>query len=88
MLDQNENQCICILGEQAAGKTESARIILHYLTNANVDHDLSETQKSNPHQSTKLIRCKSLASYPKCESPERKSAIKCIRKPEVPTIYI
>lgn len=79
--DFNESQCICLLGEKGSGKTESARIILHFLSNVNLKPKLCAEQCS-----TKLLRCKSLASYPKfefCDSefkPERKRSIKYIRK--------
>lgn len=68
--DQNENQCVCILGENGSGKTESARIILHFLSNVHSNHTLSANKILHNQNSTRLMRCKSLASYPKYESPE------------------
>lgn len=68
--DQNENQCVCILGENGSGKTESARIILHFLSNVHSNHTLSGKQIFHNQNSTRLMRCKSLASYPKYESTD------------------
>lgn len=68
--DQNENQCVCIVGENGSGKTESARIILHFLSNVHSEHTLSGKQIFHNQNSTRLMRCKSLASYPKYESTE------------------
>lgn len=68
--DQNESQCMCILGENGSGKTESARIILHFLSNVHSQHTLSGKKIFHNQNSTRLMRCKSLAAYPKYESPE------------------
>ncbi|XP_055322935.1 unconventional myosin-Ia [Sitodiplosis mosellana] len=84
--DQNENQCVCVLGENGSGKTESARIILHFLSNVHSDHTLSGRKILQNQNSTRLMRCKSLASYPKYESPEavchsgKRDSIKFARK--------
>lgn len=89
LLDQNENQCVCILGENGSGKTESARIILHFLSNVHSDHTLSGKKIFHNQNSTRLMRCKSLASYPKYESPElqsrsgKRDSIKYARKTNV-----
>lgn len=84
LLDQNENQCICVLGEKSSGKTESVRLILHFLTNSNKEYVPSGGTKSNTLSSTAatLMRCKSLASYPSPshELPTtRIGSTKCIR---------
>lgn len=88
--DQNENQCVCILGENGSGKTESARIILHFLSNVHSDHTLSGKKILHNQNSTRLMRCKSLASYPKYELPEatisrsgKRDSIKFARKSHV-----
>ncbi|XP_031619986.1 unconventional myosin-Ia isoform X2 [Contarinia nasturtii] len=85
--DQNENQCMCILGENGSGKTESARIILHFLSNVHSDHTLSGKKILHNQNSTRLMRCKSLASYPKYESlvdgscrSKKRDSIKFARK--------
>lgn len=78
LIDQNEDQCICILGEKGAGKTESLRIILHFLT-----HLKDNNAKRQQDKGTKLTRCKSLASYrdhKNIESPERNPIEKCGRR--------
>lgn len=83
LLDQNENQCICVLGEKCSGKTESVRLILHFLTNLNREN-VPSGSKSNTLSTTAatLMRCKSLASYP---SPSHEmptttiGSTKCIR---------
>lgn len=81
LLDQNENQCICVLGEKSSGKTESVRLILHFLTNSSVENVASKSNQHNTNAAT-LMRCKSLASYP---SPSHElpttiiGSTKCIR---------
>lgn len=91
--DQNENQCVCILGENGSGKTESARIILHFLSNVHSDHTLSGKKILHNKNSTRLMRCKSLATYPKYESPEamcrsaKRDSIKFARKLHVSSFY-
>lgn len=88
--DQNENQCICILGENGSGKTETARIILHFLSNVHSEQTLRSRKIFHNQSSTRLQRCKSLVSYLKYEPsedanfrPEKRSAIKFARKSNV-----
>lgn len=88
--DQNESQCICILGENGSGKTETARIILHFLSNVHSDQTLRSRKIFHNQGSSRLQRCKSLVSYPKYEPhedahcrPEKRSAIKYARKSHV-----
>lgn len=83
LLDQNENQCICVLGEKSSGKTESVRLILHFLTNSSVENEASASQSNTrTTNAATLMRCKSLASYP---SPSHElptttiGSTKCIR---------
>lgn len=90
--DQNENQCICILGENGSGKTETARIILHFLSNVHSEQTLRSRKIFHNQGSARLQRCKSLVSYPKYEPheeahcrPEKRSAIKFARKTNVST---
>lgn len=91
--DQNDNQCICIVGENGSGKTESARIILHFLSNVHSEHTLTGKHIFHNQNSTRLQRCKSLAAYPKYEStetppsrPTRRDSIKNAHKSHVSTI--
>lgn len=91
--DQNENQCICIVGENGSGKTESARIILHFLSNVHSEHTLTGKHIFHNQNSTRLQRCKSLAAYPKYEStdtppsqPTRRDSIKNAHKSHVSII--
>lgn len=89
LIDQNEDQCICILGEKGAGKTESLRIILHFLTHLK---DNNNAKRQQHEKGTKLTRCKSLASYRdhknSYESPDRKPIEKCGRQHGVSSIII
>lgn len=59
--DLNEHQCICILGESSAGKTETSRFIIHFLTHVSKEHKRSAC---NTASGRSLMRCKSLVSYP------------------------
>lgn len=87
--DQNENQCICIVGENGSGKTESARIILHFLSNVHSEHTLTGKHIFHNQNSNGLQRCKSLAAYPKYDSteipsrPARRDSIKNAHKTHV-----
>lgn len=87
LIDQNEDQCICILGEKGSGKTESLRIILHFLT-----HLRESGTRRQQERGTKLTRCKSLASYRDqkngAESPDRKPVGKCLRHQGVSPIQV
>lgn len=75
-----------MLGEKSAGKTESVRLILHFLTNLNKEI-VPSANKTNDHTQNSaaatLMRCKSLASYPSPnhELPDgnRTESTKCIR---------
>lgn len=86
--DQNEDQCMCILGENGSGKTESARIILHFLSNVHGNQYGGRPIFQNQNTS-KLTRCKSLASYPRYDCPdtvcnaEKRNSIKLARKSNV-----
>lgn len=92
--DQNESQCMCILGENGSGKTESARIILHFLSNVHSEQTLRSRKIFHNQNSTRLMRCKSLVSYPRYESPEsncrpeKHSSIKSARKSNVRLIIL
>lgn len=86
--DQNEDQCMCIFGENGSGKTESARIILHFLSNVHAEQ--YNGRRIFPEKNgSKLTRCKSLASYPQYECPEffsqseKRSSMKFVRKSNV-----
>lgn len=71
--DLNEHQCICILGESSAGKTETARFVIHFLTHVNQEQ---RRNICNSAAERNLIRCKSLASYPQdCHDSEIRAAI-------------
>lgn len=87
--DQNENQCICLLGENGSGKTESARIALHFLSNVHLQQSLTNRKLFSRQNTSKLMRCKSLASYPRYDSAEtpchsdKQSSIEYARKTNV-----
>lgn len=61
--DQNEHQCICILGESSAGKTETARMVAHFVSQVSKNRCV---QIKKPAEDINIMRCKSLADYPKC----------------------
>lgn len=87
--DQNEDQCMCILGENGSGKTESARIILHFLSNVHGNQYGGRPLIFQNENTSKLTRCKSLASYPRYDCPdtvcnvEKCNSIKLARKSNV-----
>lgn len=62
--DQNEHQCICVLGESSAGKTETARMVAHFVSQVSKNRYV-QTNKTTP-ENINIMRCKSLADYPKC----------------------
>lgn len=72
-----------MLGEKSSGKTESVRLILHFLTNSNKENVPGSSKAYTLSSTTAtLMRCKSLASYP---SPSHElptttiGSTKCIR---------
>lgn len=73
-----------MLGEKSSGKTESVRLILHFLTNLNKEYVASGSKSTSlSNAAATLMRCKSLASYPSPthESPTtRIGSTKCIRE--------
>lgn len=65
--DQNEHQCVCILGESNAGKTETARMVAHFVSQISKSRHVKSRPLSTCAENTSLMRCKSLAEYPKYE---------------------
>lgn len=60
--DQNEHQCVCVLGESNAGKTETARMVAHFVSHVSKTRP---TRVRKPSDNVNLLRCKSLADCPK-----------------------
>lgn len=61
--DQNEHQCVCVLGESNAGKTETARMVSHFASQVGKTARPIRVRKTS--DCANLLRCKSLIDCPK-----------------------